>query len=459
MTKLHFWQRVAVVIGLMAALGTAYAADVNGRIKGVVTDPQGAVVAGVRITATNAATGIKFDTVSASDGVYLFPDLPVGTYSITATAPAFKTFTANGITLDIDQEYEEAVHLTVGSQTEVVQVNAAAVQVDTSQMQLSNVINSQQMEELPLIGRNFTGLELTLPGVQASSDRFGTYSVSGAQTQQSSFLINGADTNDIALNTLAIAPNLDAIDQFNLIEGPLNAEYDRNSGGIVSATIKEGTNHIHGDAFEFYRDTFLNTANFYQHTLAGVPEVSKYHQNIPGGTIGGPIMKDKLFFFGAYQRTSQITPQSGGRSQPRSYRYVGRVYGDTDSVDHRHPRLRWRYMGTVRLREWRRVPVVRNQPDRQDSFVEVHSGSEQRHLRLRIQPDGTGDDQPVHWPDRLLSEPAESVLRDLHRSQSDRDGNPAVYGRHAAGFRRRGYREHPADHIRLCPPVQPNAGE
>jgi hypothetical protein len=312
MKKLQFWQKVAVVIGLMAALGTAYAADVNGRIKGVVMDPQGAVVAGVKITATNAATGIKFDTVSASDGVYLFPDLPVGTYSITATAPAFKTFTANGIVLTIDQEYEEAIHLTVGSQTEVVQVNAAAVQVDTSQMQLSNVINSQQMEELPLIGRNFTGLELTLPGVQASSDRFGTYSVSGAQTQQSSFLINGADTNDIALNTLVIAPNLDAIDQFNLIEGPLNAEYDRNSGGIVSATIKEGTNHFHGDAFEFYRDTFLNTANFYQHTLAGKSEVTKYHQNIPGGTIGGPILRDKLFFFGAYQRTAQITPESGG---------------------------------------------------------------------------------------------------------------------------------------------------
>ncbi len=274
MTKVHFWQRVAVVLGLIVALGTAYAADVNGRIKGVVTDPQGAVIAGVRITATNAATGIKFDTVSASDGVYLFPDLPVGTYSISATAPAFKTFTANGIVLTIDQEYEEAIHLTVGSQTEVVQVNAAAVQVDTSQMQLSNVINSQQMEELPLIGRNFTGLELTLPGVQASSDRFGTYSVSGAQTQQSSFLINGADTNDIALNTLVIAPNLDAIDQFNLIEGPLNAEYDRNSGGIVSATIKEGTNHIHGDVFEFYRDTFLNTANFYFHNiLTGASEL------------------------------------------------------------------------------------------------------------------------------------------------------------------------------------------
>jgi hypothetical protein len=313
MKKLQFWQKVAVVIGLMAALGTAYAADVNGRIKGAVMDPQGAVVAGVKITATNAATGVTFNTVSASDGVYLFPDLPVGTYSITASAPAFKTFTANGIVLTIDQEYEEAIHLTVGSQTEVVQVNAAAVQVDTSQMQLSNVINSQQMEELPLIGRNFTGLELTLPGVQASSDRFGTYSVSGAQTQQSSFLINGADTNDIALNTLVIAPNLDAIDQFNLIEGPLNAEYDRNSGGIVSATIKEGTNHFHGDVFEFYRDTFLNTANFYFHSIqTGDPTVTKYHQNIPGATVGGPILKDKLFFFFGYQGTRQITPESGG---------------------------------------------------------------------------------------------------------------------------------------------------
>src|ERR1035438_3435775 len=132
-------------------------------------------------------------------------------------------------------------------------------------MQLSNVVNSEQMEQLPLIGRNFTGLELTLPGVQMSSDRFsGAYSVSGAQTQQSEYLINGADSNDISLNTLAIAPNLDAIDQFNLIDGPLNAEYDRNSGGIVSTTIKQGSNKFHGDGFEFYRDTFLNTLSYFQ---------------------------------------------------------------------------------------------------------------------------------------------------------------------------------------------------
>lgn len=314
MKKLHFW--LAVAITLIAAIGTAYAADVNARIKGVVTDPQNAVVAGVHITATNVATGVKFTTVSGADGVYLFPQLPIGTYSISATVSGFKTYTASGIILTIDQEYEEPIQLTVGSASEVVQVNAAAVQVDTTDMQLSNVINSQQMEELPLIGRTFTGLELTLPGVQMSSDRFsGTYSVSGAQTQQSEYLINGADTNDIALNTLAIAPNLDALDQFNLIDGPLNAEYDRNSGGIVSATIKSGSNHLHGDVFEFYRDTFLNTANFFFHNIGtGAAEVTPYHQNIPGATVGGPIIKDRLFFFFGYQGTRQTTPGGGGNT-------------------------------------------------------------------------------------------------------------------------------------------------
>jgi hypothetical protein len=270
----------------------------------------------VKVTALNEATGVKFETVSGPDGSYQFLQLPVGTYTISVAATGFKSFTAKGIVLSIDQEYVEPVKLTVGSTAEVVEVAASPVQVNTSDMELSNVVNSDQMVELPLIGRNFTGLELTLPGVQASSDRFGTFSVSGAQAQQSSYLINGADSNDISLNTPVFGgsgPNLDAIDQFNLIDGPLNAEYDRNSGGIVSATIKVGTNHFHGDAFGFYRDTFLNTANFYQHNIStGAAVVSTFHQNIFGGTVGGPIFRDKLFFFGAYQGTRQVVPQTGG---------------------------------------------------------------------------------------------------------------------------------------------------
>jgi hypothetical protein len=305
---------MALAVILLGVLRFAYAVDVNARIKGTVTDPQGGALAGIHVTAVNEATGLKLETVSQSDGNYLFAQVPVGSYTISVAANGFKTFTAKGIVLAIDQEYVEPIQLTVGSTSEVVEVQASAVQVNTSDMELSNVVNSEQIVELPLINRNFTGLELTLPGVQASSDRFGTYSVSGGQTQQSEFLINGADTNDIALNTLALSPNLDAIDQFNLIDGPLNAEYDRNSGGIVSATIKSGSNKFHGDAFEFYRDTFLNTNNYFQKTLAlgSATPVSPYHQHIFGGTVGGPILHDKLFFFFAYQRTHQRVPDSNG---------------------------------------------------------------------------------------------------------------------------------------------------
>jgi len=319
----RFSSRILFALVLFASFSLAAHAQVNGRIKGTVVDPTGAIIPNAQVLATNQQSGVKYTTVSQKDGGYLFPELPVGTYSVTVTMPGFKTFSAAGIVLTIDQEYVEPVQLAPGSGAgETVSVEADSVQVNTTDMQLDNVVDAAQMEELPLIGRTFTGLELTLPGVQASSDRFGgNYSVSGAQTQQSEYLINGADSNDIALNTLAIAPNLDAIDQFNLIEGPLNAEYDRNSGGIVSATIKQGTNSFHGDAFEFYRDTFLNTRNYF------ATSVTPYHQNIFGGTLGGPVVKDKLFFFGAYQGVHQRVPEGSGTSGNSVYT-SGNLAGD-----------------------------------------------------------------------------------------------------------------------------------
>jgi len=306
-----------LLLSLLAFTSSARAVEVNGRIKGTVTDPSGAVLPGVAVTATNTATGVKFETKTLSDGNYLFPQLPVGTYSISVSASGFKAFVATGIILNIDTEYVETVKLEVGNRTETLEVAADAVQVNTTDMQLNNIVNSSQMVELPLINRTFTGLELIEPGVQAASDRFtGNYSASGGQSQQSEYLINGADTNDISLNTLTYTPNLDAINQFNLVEGPLNAEYDRNSGGIVSATLKGGTNHFHGDLFEFYRDTFLNTNNYLQKSFNSAGQrtdtIAKYHQNIFGATIGGPIVKDKLFLFYGYQGTRQIVPEAGG---------------------------------------------------------------------------------------------------------------------------------------------------
>jgi hypothetical protein len=320
MRQISMWRRVVLGAILAVSFSYAHAVEVTARIKGSVTDPTGAVVAKAQITVTNTQTGVVSTTTSNDSGDYIFPALPIGTYTINVTASGFKQFSATGILLNIDQEYVEAIKLTLGSSADTVSVEADSVQVNTTDMQLSNIVDSHQITELPLIGRAFTNLEQILPGVQASSDRFNSFSVNGSQTQQSAYVINGADSNDLPLNTIAIQPNIDALAQFNLITGPLNAEYDRNGGAVVNTAIKQGTNHFHGDVFEFYRDTFLNTRNYFQKAVTGTSAsgapitqpTSTYHQNIFGGTIGGPILKDKLFFFGAYQGIRQVIPETGG---------------------------------------------------------------------------------------------------------------------------------------------------
>jgi hypothetical protein len=333
MRQISLWRHVIVGTILALSFSYAHAATANARIKGTVTDPTGAVVPKAAVTATNTDTGVVTTTTASESGDYIFQALPIGTYSITVNASGFKAFTATGIVLNIDQEFVEPVKLSLGSSSDTVSVEANSVQVNLTDMQLSNIVNSTEMVELPLIGRNFAQLQLILPGVQASSDRFGGFSVNGGQTQQTEFLINGADSNDLPLNTQLYTPNLDALSQFVLVKGPLNAEYDRNSGGIVSTTIKNGTNHFHGNAFEFYRDTFLNTANYFQYnTKLGHKTVSPFHQNIFGGTIGGPILKDKLFIFGAYQGIRGRTPQTGGNVKvPTSAQLAGNFSGTTFS--------------------------------------------------------------------------------------------------------------------------------
>ena len=307
------WRRWAVIpLLLLALLAGVWAADVTAKISGTVYDPAGAVVPNVAVTATNQHTGVSYNATSQANGSYQFLQLPVGTYSVSAAPNGFRKFAASGIVLTIDQNYVQDIHLAIGETSQTVEVNANAAQVDTTNIQLNNVINSTQIVELPLIGRNFTQLEQTFPGVQASSDRFGTFSANGAQTQQTSFLVNGTDINDAPLNTAVVLPSVDAVQQFNLVTSSLNPEYSRNSGAIVSVNIKNGTNQFHGDAFDFYRDTFLNSPNYFQtkgHGGAGAP---KFHQNLFGGTIGGPIWKDKLFFFYSFQGNRATTPQSVG---------------------------------------------------------------------------------------------------------------------------------------------------
>src|SRR6267378_2588714 len=300
---------IAIAVLVLSFLSQPAKADnLYARIQGTVTDPTGAVLAGVKLTATNVGTNISYATESQADGHFVFLNLPNGTYRVTATSSGFRTYTATGITLVLDQVYVLPIKMELGQISEQVLVEANNVQVETSNTQLGTVINGDTIVDMPLAGRNWTQLQLLQPGVMASSDRFGTYSTNGSQSQQNSFLINGQDSNDLPLNTPLIIPSPDAIAEFNMVTNTINPEYGRNSGAILNAVIRSGTNSFHGSAFDFYRDTNLNARNFF------LPKPSVFHQNQFGGTIGGPFWKDHTFGFFSYQGTRARQAQVPGGS-------------------------------------------------------------------------------------------------------------------------------------------------
>jgi hypothetical protein len=308
--KQRLFSSVVMVLALGLVFGVlsstpANADNLYAKIRGSVADPSGAVVPDAKITATNVATGISYSATSSKDGLFEFLQLPIGDYSVKVEKAGFKTFTEGRVHLDLDQTFNLRVGMELGVVSDTITVDANPAQVETTSMQLGTTVTSQQIVDIPLNGRNWTQLMQLQPGVQSSSDRFGAgaYSTNGSETQQNSFLINGTDSNDTSLNTPLVIPSPDAIGEFNLVTSTINPEYGRNSGAIVNASIKSGTNQFHGDAFEFYRDTFLDAKSWFENSPA------PFHQNQYGGTIGGPIVKDHAFIFFSYQGRRATTPQ------------------------------------------------------------------------------------------------------------------------------------------------------
>jgi hypothetical protein len=302
---------VAIVLALGLVFGMVWSTPANAdnlyaSIRGTVADPSGAVVPEARLTATNVATGISYNATSNKDGLFTFVQLPIGDYTVKVEKSGFKTFSESRIHLDLDQIYNLKVGMELGVVSDTITVDANPAQVETTSMQLGTTVTSQQIVDIPLNGRNWTQLMQLQPGVQSSSDRFGAgaYSTNGSETQQNSFLINGTDSNDTSLNTPLVIPSPDAIGEFNLVTSTINPEYGRNSGAIVNAAIKSGTNQFHGDVFEFYRDTFLDAKSWFENTPA------PFHQNQYGGTIGGPIIKDHAFIFFSYQGIRATQPEA-----------------------------------------------------------------------------------------------------------------------------------------------------
>lgn len=283
---------------LFGARSSAWAQVTTAAIHGTITDPTGAVIPNASVTALNTSTGIATSTKTDASGYFILPQLHIGgPYTVTITASGFSQFVQSDLTLNLNANREIDAHLMVGSQAQTVKVNAAQLQVQTADTQLKTVITSQTIEQTPMLGRDASLLQKLTTGSVEASDRFGTYSANGSQTPQNSFLLDGADINDGALQDEGIAINPDALAEENIVTSTLNPEFARNSGAIVNEAIKSGTNQFHGSGFEFYRDTFLNNGNYF--SLPGQRPV--FHQNEFGATLGGPIFKKKLFFFLAYQ--------------------------------------------------------------------------------------------------------------------------------------------------------------
>lgn len=303
----------------------AHAQNVYAAIHGTVTDATGAVVPDASVTIVNTSTNISNTATSDSKGFYTFPQLQIGgPYSVTITAPGFQSFKQNGLTLRLNDNREINASLQVGSGNTTVSVSASAVQVETADTQLKQVMTTEQLESIPLEGRDAVGLQKLDPGVVESSDRFGTFATDGSQSPQNAYLVDGVDISDSELQSEGIVINPDALQEEDVVASTLNPEFARNSGATINQVVKAGTNQFHGDGFEFYRDTFLNDKPYF------ATVVPKFHQNLYGGTVGGPLIRDKLFFFLGYQGLRNVNGQPEASATLSNANYMGNFSDDTN---------------------------------------------------------------------------------------------------------------------------------
>ena len=309
---------IALLLTIVVTAAVSYAA-ITGTISGTVTDATGAVMPGVTVTVLNQDTGVTQTKVTDGRGFYSFPALDVGTYTVSVAQANFESSKEENIKIDANSAVTTDVHLKVGAVTEVIEATANPVQIETQSSQLGEVIESQKMTDVPLNGRAFTDLMLLQPGVSPYSGKAesstssepqvsgslngGNIPVNGGREGSNGYMVNGANVNDGVENATAIMPNLDSIGEFRIITDNFSAEYGNYSGGQVNVVTKSGTNKFHGSGFEFLRNTNFNARNYYAQTQPA------YDQNIYGGTFGGPIKKDKIFFFGDFQGTKTTRRQ------------------------------------------------------------------------------------------------------------------------------------------------------
>jgi hypothetical protein len=308
--------RIGIII-LFGLLGLPLWASDGGSLLGTITDPNAAAIPGAMVTATGTATGVKQTISTDGRGFYAFQSLPVGRYDVEVHAAGFKPQRRTGVVIDVNSKVLVDVSLAIGERTDAVTVSESAARVETVDTQMGEVITGTQMTAVPLISRSYTDLLALQSGVvpvtSITSDTVqdvgasalspsgdlnpGTISINGQREFANSFVLNGSDVEEDVNMGAAIVPNLDSIAEFRILTSNFDAEYGEFSGGQISVVTKSGTNQFHGDVFEFLRNTDLDARNYFS------PTRGAFDQNQFGGTIGGPIRKNTVFFFADYQGT------------------------------------------------------------------------------------------------------------------------------------------------------------
>ncbi len=325
-------------------------ADTGGSISGTVTDQSGAVVPDTTVTALNLDTTVQQTTRTNANGFFTLTNLPVGRYEIEIVREGFKPYKRTGLIIDVNAALREDISLTMGEQSEEVVVSDTAVHVETESSQMGEVVTGSQITSVALNGRSFTDLLALQPGIVPMSTQQpdsivmagasvaiapsgllnpGNQSISGQREDANGFVVNGGDVKELMNGGTSIVPDLDSIAEFRVLTNNFDAEYGNYSGGIVNVVTKSGTNGFHGSAFEFLRNTALDAKNFFS------SERAKFNQNQFGGTAGGPIAKNKIFFFGDYQGTrTRQGIDTGLISVPSSQdRGIGQPNGGANLID------------------------------------------------------------------------------------------------------------------------------
>src|SRR5437763_3591050 len=334
-TRLGSFGRFVTTLVATIALGTSlvFAQTSMATILGTVRDTSGALIPGVSITVKHTESGLTRTVISAENGGYNVPLLPVGAYELTTTMPGFKQQVRSGINLVVGQEAVVNLTLEVGAAAEQVTVTEEAPLVNTTTSSTSGVITEQQVKELPQNGRSFDNLILLNAGVSNATSNtldggaWNMFSVAGKRPETNRYTINGVDWVGGSATGQFITPNgasrqllgVEAVREFNVLTDTYGAEYGKRAGGQITIVTSSGTNQLHGSIFEYMRNNALDARNFFDQTNGAPPFIR--HQF--GGSLGGPIKKDKMFLFGTYEEFRHVLSRSSASIVPGTFARQG----------------------------------------------------------------------------------------------------------------------------------------